>query len=133
MESNIPHIHIPVKNNYARASFDCLTTLMQPEGMKTLKQLRKIKGWNQTMLAETAGLDQSTISKVEKGWDGVTLRSLKLIADALEVPTYVLLQDEQTEAEARLLEVFRSLSDERRNGWLDMARSVADQPQEGDQ
>ncbi|WP_082035352.1 MULTISPECIES: helix-turn-helix domain-containing protein [Phaeobacter] len=133
MRHNIPHNHILVKNNYAAPSFDNPATVMQPKGMKALKRLRKIKGWNQTLLAETAGLDQSTISKVEKGWDGVTLRSLNLIADALGVPTYMLLQDEHTEAEARLLEVFRSLSDERRSGWLDMARSVVDPPQEGDQ
>lgn len=76
------------------------------------------------MLAEASGLDQSTISKLEKGWDGATLRTLNTVAAALQVPTYMLLQDDRSDAEAKLLQVFRSLSDERRNGWLDIAQSV---------
>ena len=47
--------------------------------MITVKTLRKLKGWNQAMLAEAAGLEQSTISKIENGWDGATLRTLNLV------------------------------------------------------
>lgn len=81
------------------------------------------------MLAEAAGLEQSTISKIERGWDGATLRSLNYIAQALEVPLYQLFIDDQESAELRLLEVFRSLPDGRKQGWLDMAQSVLDHPQ----
>ena len=122
-----------VKNTYAQAALEIPVLHVRVLAMQTMKRLRKIKGWNQTMLAEAAGLEQSTISKIETGWDGVTLRSLKYISEALEVPVYVLLQDDHTESEARLLNVFRSLSDERRNGWLDMARSVVGSPREDDQ
>ena len=85
------------------------------------------------MLAEASGLEQSTISKIENGWDGATLRSLTYIAGALNVPLHALFLDESGEAEARLLEVFRSLPEDRKNGWLDMAQAVLDSPQRSDQ
>ncbi|SHK05041.1 DNA-binding transcriptional regulator, XRE-family HTH domain [Ruegeria lacuscaerulensis ITI-1157] len=89
-----------------------------------MKRLRKLKGWNQTMLAEAAGLEQSTISKIENGWDGATLRNLNYIAQALGVPTYQLFLDDVSDAEIRIIEVYRSLSDDRKRGWQDMAQSV---------
>ncbi|CRL10806.1 helix-turn-helix domain-containing protein [Phaeobacter italicus] len=95
--------------------------------MTSIKRLRKLKGWNQTTLAEASGLEQSTISKIERGWDGATIRSLSYIAEALEVPLYQLFVDDKELAELRLLEVFRTLPDERKQGWLDMARAVLDQ------
>lgn len=133
MGHNIPHIHIPVKNTYSQAAFENPLCSVHTNGMQTLKRLRKAKGWNQTMLAEAAGVEQSTISKIESGWDGVTLRVLNYIAQALEVPTYTLLQDDRSEAEAKLLQVFRNLPEDRRSGWLDMAQAVLAAPQEDDQ
>jgi transcriptional regulator with XRE-family HTH domain len=97
--------------------------------MNAIKRLRQLKGWNQTRLAEASGLEQSTISKIERGWDGATIRSLTYIAQALEVPMYELFTSESELAEIRLLEVFRSLPDDRKRGWLDMAQMVRDQPQ----
>lgn len=93
--------------------------------MIAIKRLRKLKGWNQSTLAEAAGLEQSTISKIERGWDGATIRSLTYIAQALEVPLFQLFMDEAEDAEIKLLDVFRSLPEERRQGWLDMARAVS--------
>lgn len=93
--------------------------------MNAIKRLRKIRGWNQSTLAEAAGLEQSTISKIERGWDGATIRSLTYIAQALEVPIYQLFIDDTEIAEVKLLEVFRSLPEDRRQGWLDMARAVS--------
>lgn len=89
-----------------------------------MKRLRKLKGWNQTMLAEAAGLEQSTISKIENGWDGATLRSLNYIAEALEVPTYQLFLNDASTEEIRLISVYRSLPDDRKRGWQDMAQMV---------
>ncbi|WP_036797147.1 helix-turn-helix domain-containing protein [Leisingera caerulea] len=97
--------------------------------MSAIKRLRKLKGWNQSTLAEAAGLEQSTISKIERGWDGATLRSLSLIAQALDVPMYQLFLEDHQLAELKLLEVFRTLPAERQQGWLDMAKSVLDHPQ----
>ena len=97
--------------------------------MNAIKRLRKIRGWNQSTLAEAAGLEQSTISKIERGWDGATIRSLTYIAQALEVPIYQLFIDDSEVAEVKILEVFRSLPEDRRQGWLDMARAVSNHAQ----
>lgn len=133
MGHNIPHNHIPVKNTYSLAAFEFQIRSAHTKRMETVKRLRKARGWNQTMLAEAAGVEQSTISKIESGWDGVTLRVLNYVAEALEVPTYTLLQDNRSDSEAKLLQVFRSLPEDRRNGWLDMAQAVVAVRQEDDQ
>lgn len=89
-----------------------------------MKLARKLKGWNQQALADASGLDQSYISKVERGWDGATLRSLNLIAQALEVPIYQLFLEDTDQAELALLEVYRNLPQGRKAGWQDMAKQV---------
>lgn len=93
--------------------------------MRGIRIARKVKGWNQAELAEASGLDQSYISKVERGWDGATVRSLSLIAQALEVPIHQLFLEDREASEIKLLEIFRSLPEERQQGWLDML-SVAE-------
>jgi transcriptional regulator with XRE-family HTH domain len=100
--------------------------------MNAIRLLRKSKKWNQGDLAEAASVDQSTISKVENGWDGITLRNLQQIADALDVPIYQLFVDDTTAAEISLMKTYRSLSDGRKKGWQDMALAAkADDPEEG--
>lgn len=89
--------------------------------MNSIKLLRKTKGWNQSALAEAAGLEQSYISKIENGWDGVTLRNLALLAEALEVPLFQLFLEDTTAAEIKVMQTYRSLSEERKRGWQDMA------------
>lgn len=86
-----------------------------------MKLLRKAKGWNQTVLAEAAGLEQSYISKVENGWDGVTLRNLKFIAEALGVPLYQLFTSDTSAAELAIMDTYRQLPEDRKKGWQDMA------------
>lgn len=98
-----------------------------------MRLLRKAKGWNQTALAEAAGLDQSYISKVESGWSGVTLRNLQAIADALGVPLYQLFIDETTAPEISLMNTYRSLSPDRKKGWQDMAIAAKADVQPDDQ
>ena len=89
-----------------------------------LERLRRARGLNQDDLAEMAGVKQSTISKIERGYDGVTLRVLKQLAGALEVEVTELLADDRTAAEAALLKVFRTLPAERQQGWLDLAATL---------
>ena len=98
-----------------------------------IARLRKLKGWSQNDLANIVGVEQPTISRIEKGADSVTLRLLNSIADALEVPVHVLLLDESDEAELRLLQIYRSLSDERKRGWDDLANAVLADARSGDQ
>lgn len=94
--------------------------------------LRKLKGWTQADLAHAAGTEQPTISRIEKGSESVTLRMLKDVAAALDTPLYTLFLDDFTDAEIRLLEVYRSLSDDRKKGWEDLATSVLNQHQTTD-
>lgn len=103
------------------------------QGMIQLRVLRKIKGFSQGDLADAAGVEQSYISKIENGWEGVTLRNLRFIAEALDVEVHELLSPETSAAEAALIKVFRDLSPERQKGWVEMARLAKDDfDQEGE-
>ncbi|MFD2843436.1 helix-turn-helix domain-containing protein [Paracoccus cavernae] len=90
-----------------------------------LEKIRSERGLTQGDLADMSGLKQSTISKIERGYDGVTLRSLYKIADALEVDLSELFADSRGPAEAALIQAFRSLPAERQQGWLEMAQAIA--------
>lgn len=56
------HMAIPIKFNYGRATFDCMS-----ERGQRIRDLRKAKLLNQTQLAAAVGIDQSTVSDIEKG------------------------------------------------------------------
>ena len=94
-----------------------------------LASIRKSKGLSQTDLAEMAGVEQPTISRIERGYDGVTLRILRQLADALGITVYELLSEDRNEAEDALLKAFRSLSPDRQKGWAEMASAFAEDRQ----
>lgn len=98
-----------------------------------MRALRKLKGWNQEQLAEVAGVEQPTISRIERGDTGVTLRNLYNVATALGVPLYQLFTEDAEALELEIIKVYRSLSDERKQGWLDMLKAVSAQNQTKDQ
>lgn len=110
-----------VKNIYSGGELEVPLILCETARMKQIQNLRKLKGWNQTILAEVAGVEQSTISKVENGSDGITLRNLRRIADALEIELYQLFIEDSTVEELRIIEAYRALPVDRRKGWQDMA------------
>lgn len=90
--------------------------------------IRKQRGLSQAELADIIGVEQPTISRFERGFDGVTLRLIKQIAAALGVSVAELFNEDAVPGEDTLLEVFRSLPPERRQGWIDLARvALADQ------
>lgn len=101
--------------------------------MNQVRTLRKLKGWNQGDLANAAGVEQSYISKIENGWDGVTLRNIRFIAEALGAEAYELLMSDTTASERALLEVFRGLSPDRQKGWLEMAKLAKVDADQADQ
>jgi transcriptional regulator with XRE-family HTH domain len=90
--------------------------------------LRRLRGLTQTDIADMTGLTQPTISRAEKGEDGITLGTLRLIATALGVSLADLVADDRTKVETELLSAFRRLSADRQRGWLDLARSVISDP-----
>lgn len=92
--------------------------------MKNLARLRKLKGWTQTDLAMEVGVNQATISKAEKGDGGVSLKVYRDIAESLDVPLYQIFMDDAEVVENRLLEVFRSLPEARKLGWIDTLNMI---------
>lgn len=95
------------------------------DGAMSLRSIRRARGLSQKDLAEMADVEQSTISKIEGGFDGVTLRILKQLAQALDVDVVELIAEDRTTAERALIEAFRSLPAERQQGWLDLAATLA--------
>jgi transcriptional regulator with XRE-family HTH domain len=56
-----------------------------------IQKLRKQKGITQDQLAELSGLNRAHVYRLETGRQSMTLRTLKIIGDALEVrPTQLL-------------------------------------------
>lgn len=99
--------------------------------MNKIAEIRKQRGLSQVDLAEIVGVEQPHISRLERGSEAVTLRLLLQVAEALRVDLAELF-DDRTQAEAFLINVFRSLPPDRQAGWLDMARAVNREAQEID-
>ena len=51
----------------------------------TVRALRKKKGWSQDVFADRTGLHRAHVGEVERGESNVTLQTLKILADALEI------------------------------------------------
>lgn len=92
--------------------------------MNGLRRIRRAKGLTQIQLAELAGVDQATISKIESGKRGGSLETYAILADAMKVSLADLFADDLDEGEKLILNAFRHLSPERKLFWLDMARAV---------
>lgn len=60
------------------------------EGMKNLRKLRLERGLTQAELADMIGVNQATISKIERGSEAVTLDLVFRIAATLNVPAGLL-------------------------------------------
>lgn len=102
-----------------------------------IKYLREKKGMTQTELAVAIGYKgKSAISKVERGENDIGQSMIVKYADALGVtPTYLLFGDEddlpegraeqnRTEDDVRLLDLFHALNDEQRKSILTLMQSM---------
>lgn len=87
-------------------------------------EIRRQRGLTQAELAHMIGVEQPTISRLEKGSEAVTLRLLKQVADALGVNVAEFFLDDRDAQEQALLDLYRSLPPDRQRGWLDMARAL---------
>jgi transcriptional regulator with XRE-family HTH domain len=57
-----------------------------------VKRLRLAKGLSQERLAEMAGLEYKHYQRIESGhWKGIQMRTVEVLAKALEVPAYILI------------------------------------------
>lgn len=125
----MPNGHIPVKNKYSRAALAKNAKIGYPSRMKNIARLRKIKGWTQTDLAQVCGINQATVSKAEKGDGGVSLMIYEKIANSLDAPLHVIFSPDMEEVELKLVMVFRGLSKERQQGWMDILNGAVEFPQ----
>ena len=76
---------------------------------------------------KSLAFEQPTISRFEQGGDSTTLRIATQIAEALGVEVHeLLLSNDRSTDEDLLISVFRTLSDDRRKGWMDMVRAAKD-------
>ncbi|MCL2345645.1 MAG: helix-turn-helix transcriptional regulator [Desulfobulbus sp.] len=57
-----------------------------------LRLLRVQRGWSQEVLAFECGLDRTYVSAVERSRWNVSLSNIQTMADALQVPPWVLLK-----------------------------------------
>jgi transcriptional regulator with XRE-family HTH domain len=58
--------------------------IQQKVGSK-VRALRNKKGWSQDVFADRSGLHRAHVSEIERGESNVTLQTLKILADTLEV------------------------------------------------
>ena len=95
-------------------------------------QMRRDRAWTQERLSEAIGIQAISLSRLETGSRALSLSTLALLADALEVGLGDLLdvdrpvpQVDRLPGEAELIQVFRGLDDEKRELLLRLARDVA--------
>lgn len=79
-----------------------------------LASYRRKKGLSQEQLSELSGVSTRTIQRIEKGTVEAHLATLKLLADAMNVETELLLGEEPT-----------SHADEKANKWVPMFHGLA--------
>jgi len=61
-----------------------------------IKEIRKAAGMSQEKLGAALGLDQSIISRLERGQRPITLERLCTIAEALNVSVHDLIEDRRS-------------------------------------
>ena len=94
-----------------------------------IKEARIADGLKQKELSAMVGFSQPYFAQIERGERRLTASLQAQIAKAIGVkPTDLVDFDAPTEDDEQfLIETFRGLSPERREGWLDMARTIAAQ------
>lgn len=50
-----------------------------------VRTLRLKKGWSQDLFADKSGLNRAHVGEIERGESNVTIQTLKIIADTLDV------------------------------------------------
>jgi transcriptional regulator with XRE-family HTH domain len=58
-----------------------------------IKQIRKEKGLKQIQLAQAVGLRQESLSRIERGCFDPSMKTLRNIAEKLNVPVSTLLEE----------------------------------------
>lgn len=88
-----------------------------------LRELREAKGLSLKQLADQIGMTVPTVLRAERMDKTAKLETYVKCADALGVELDDLFND-QSDLDHLILDAFRSLPQERQQGWIDMARAV---------
>ncbi|WP_104019090.1 helix-turn-helix domain-containing protein [Roseovarius nitratireducens] len=98
-----------------------------------IKEARVAAGMKQREVAKILGISQPYFAQIERGERRLNTELQQQLADVLGVkpPELVDFDAPTPEDEQFLLDVFRTLSPDRRAGWLDMARAATHRPRGG--
>lgn len=88
MTSNMPVRNMPVKNEYACRTVPGGVPVRHSQPMERMRELREAKSITQGQLAERVGIEQSHVSKIERGLANPTLDMIRKIAAALGVEPF---------------------------------------------
>ena len=95
---------------------------------ENVRTMRRLRGLNQTELADLTGVAQSTISLFESGKSSTTVDIFTRIAEALNVPPSALLPDgDLSAAERQILALVRQNSLEAARELLRLATQILDE------
>lgn len=70
---------------------------------KKIKRIRESKNYTQEYLAELVGIEQATLSNIERGKSYPTVDTLQKIADSLCVEPYILYKFEDNKSKDKII------------------------------
>ena len=80
---------------------------------RKIKRLRESKNFTQEYLAELVGIEQATLSNIERGKSYPTVETLQKIADSLGVEPYVLYKVDENESVDKIInEITSAIKDD---------------------
>lgn len=123
MPANMPDRNMPVKHGYSCAEVEGGDPSAHNGGMKNVRALRISKGLTQAQLAELAGVNQATVSKLERGETNITIDKIEAIAAALRVEPVQLF--DLPELQARALAALSAIDPARRDAALVVLEAMA--------
>ena len=114
---------MPVKHEYSCGVVEASARGAHNERMKKVRDLRMARGLTQTQLAELAGVNQATVSKVERGETNITMDKIVALAAALKVEPVELF--DLPELQARALAAISAIDPDRRAAALIVLEAMA--------
>ena len=119
----MPDRNMTVKHDYSCGAFDACDGRAHTIRMKNVRELRLARGMTQAQLAEAAGVNQATVSKVERGETNITIDKIEAIAAALRVSPVQLF--DLPELQARALAALSAIDPARRDAALVVLEAMA--------
>ncbi len=105
-----------------------MNSLKKELGLK-IRQLRKIKGWTQEILAEKAEIDYKYLGAIERGEKNLTLVNIEKIAKGLGIEVYQLflfslkgVQTEEKTTEIKIKDLLNMCNDKEKRFLLRIAQ-----------